>query len=90
MSLQSFLQKLNRINIITIILYIFAALTAGMGVVIMTDFGQIFGINKSWVVWYFKNSLIIMLLSLTFFAPAVYLTKRDKQLKNLWLAKTAN
>ena len=65
-------------------LFAFALFTAGMGAIIMTDVGQIFGIEKSWVVWYFKNSVLIMLISTLAIVPALFLARKHKIQGTKW------
>ena len=65
-------------------LFIAAFLTAVIGVLIMTDIGQIFGVEKKWVVWYFKNSVTIQLLSLAFIIGGVVLANKHKLQSRKW------
>ena len=65
-------------KIISYTLLFLGLILAFSGVVIMTDLGQIFGIDKSWIVWYFSNRALIQVMSLLFFAGAVFLLNREK------------
>ncbi len=72
-------------NKLVITLYLVAGLTACLGVVIMTDIGQLMGINKSWIVWYFENSFYIMAFSLAFLILAIYQSKKHTNQKTHWI-----
>lgn len=74
----------NNIKLISYLLYGFAFLTAFLGVIIMTDIGQLFGIEKSVVVWYFKNSLMIMLISAALYLVGLYLDYSNHVLAKKW------
>jgi len=74
----------NIIRIIVYILFVFSAIIALMGVIIMTDIGQVFRIDKPWVVWYFKNSAIIIVVSLLALLTAVYLARTHKLQSTKW------
>lgn len=50
----------------------------------MTDIGQIFGVEKKWVVWYFKNSVTIQVLSLIFIVAAIFLAVRHHMQSKKW------
>ena len=65
-------------KVISYTLLFLGLILAFSGVVIMTDLGQIFGIDKSWIVWYFSNRTMIQVISLLLFAAAVFLLNRDK------------
>ena len=65
-------------KVISYTLLFLGLILAFSGVVIMTDLGQIFGIDKSWIVWYFSNRALIQVMSLLFFAGAVFLLNREK------------
>ena len=79
------LDKLKSKQTIVYVLYALAAITAVMGVIIMTDVGQLMGVSKSTVVWYFKNSVIIMVLSFIFLVLATYFANKILGLKRIWL-----
>ena len=65
-------------NILIYLLLFVAAVSAFSGAIIMTDVGQIFGIDKSWVVWYFSNSTVIVLVSVISFLAAIFLIQKEK------------
>lgn len=69
--------KKNRSIVIYLLLFV-AAVSSFLGAIIMTDVGQIFGIDKSWVVWYFSNSTVIVLVSVISFLAAIYLIRKEK------------
>ena len=71
-------------KVIIYTLFILAAVTAVIGVLIMTDIGQIFGVEKKWVIWYFKNSVTIQLLSLVFIVAAIYLATKHHLQSKKW------
>ncbi len=66
------------------ILFFVAFITAVIGVLIMTDIGQIFGVEKKWVVWYFKNSVTIQVVSLVFIIAAIVLANKNKLQSKKW------
>ena len=66
------------------VLYLLAIFIVGMGALIMTDVGQIFRINKEMVVFYFKFSNLLFIISFILLAVAVYLSVKHKALKR-WL-----
>jgi len=66
------------IKIISYTLLFLGVVLALSGVVIMTDLGQIFGIDKYWIVWYFSNRIMIQVISFLLFATAIFLLKREK------------
>ncbi|WKK66781.1 DUF3179 domain-containing (seleno)protein [Lutimonas zeaxanthinifaciens] len=70
--------------IISYLLFVLAAVTAISGVFIMTDIGQILGINKHVVVSYFKNSSAILLTSAFSLLIALLLYSRHKKLNRNW------
>jgi hypothetical protein len=74
----------RKVKLLTYFLFILAGISACMGVVIMTDIGQLFGIEKPWVVWYFKNSVFIMSISFAFLISAIFLVKKYVGQKNIW------
>ncbi len=59
-------------------LYILSGILAGMGAIIMTDLGQVFGISKSTVLWYFRNSSFILFASFLFLVGAFLLAIKHK------------
>lgn len=74
----------SKSKIIVYAAFAIAAITAVIGVLIMTDIGQIFGVEKKWVVWYFKNSVSIQIVSLIFIALAIYLARTYKMQSKKW------
>ena len=72
----------RKVKILIYCLLFVAAITAFSGAIIMTDVGQIFGIDKSWIVWYFKNSTAIIVVSLVFFIASLLLIIKEKLLSN--------
>ena len=68
-------------KIILGILLILAGLTALIGVYIMTDIGQIMGVDKATIVMYFENNKSIMWLSFLMLIAAVVLNYRKKLMK---------
>jgi len=68
----------SKFKIIIYFLLLVAAITAFSGAIIMTDVGQIFGIDKSWVVWYFSNSAVIIIISFVFFMASIFLIFKEK------------
>lgn len=71
-------------RLIVYILFILAGITAIVGVLIMTDIGQIFGVEKKWVVWYFKNSVSIQLFSLVLIVAAIVMANKHKLQSKKW------
>lgn len=61
-----------------------AAITALSGAIIMTDIGQLFGIAKSWIVWYFSNKILLLIISLVFLGIAVFINWKHTFLKK-WI-----
>ena len=73
---------------IIIALLVFSILVAGIGVFIMTDLGQLFGISKSIIVYYFNNNSWIIFLSFAALVAAFFLNRKAKALKTkslLWI-----
>ena len=68
----------GKVKIIIYFLLFVAAITAFSGAIIMTDVGQIFGIDKSWVVWYFSNSAVIIIISIVLFIASIFLIFKEK------------
>jgi len=71
-------------RLIVYTLFILAGITAIVGVMIMTDIGQIFGVEKKWVVWYFKNSVSIQLFSLVLIVAAIVMANKHKLQSKKW------
>lgn len=61
---------------ITIILLILSLLAAFAGVLIMTDMGQIFGISKEVIVFYFRNNVYIILFSFVALLAAYLINRK--------------
>ena len=76
--MESSIKSKGMIKIISYTLLILGVISALSGVVIMTDLGQIFGIDKSWIIWYFSNRTMIQVVSLLLFVAAVFLLNREK------------
>jgi len=74
----------SKSKLIVYTLFALALLTALIGVLIMTDIGQIFGVEKKWVVWYFKNSVSIQLFSLVLIIAALILANKHKLQSKKW------
>lgn len=55
-----------------------------IGTIIMTDGGQMLGIEKSVVVWYFQNSTLILGASAVFFFGAMYLAVKNGIQSKKW------
>lgn len=72
------------VKIITWILYGVALFIVGAGALIMTDAGQYYKIGKTSVVFYFKFSDLLYILSFILIVPAIYLSMKYKLLKR-WL-----
>ena len=68
-------------KLILIVLLFFAGVMALLGVFIMTDIGQIIGVEKPTVVMYFENSSLIMLISFLLLLGAIILNVRKKLVK---------
>ena len=68
-------------KIILIFLMVLAGLTALIGVYIMTDIGQIMGVDKSTIVMYFENNKAIMWFSFLLLLTAVAFNYRNKLIK---------
>ncbi|MGI9530503.1 DUF3179 domain-containing (seleno)protein [Lutimonas sp.] len=77
-------QSISQSKYLVYALFIAAFLTALIGVLIMTDIGQIVGVEKKWVVWYFKNSVTIQLLSLVFIIAGIVLANKHKFQTKKW------
>ena len=71
-----------------IALLVFALLASFLGVFIMTDMGQIFGVAKQTVVWYFKNNSWIIGLSLIALLAAIFLNRKNQifSQKVVWIS----
>ena len=76
--MESSIKSKGMIKITSYTLLILGVISALSGVVIMTDLGQIFGIDKSWIIWYFSNRTMIQVVSLLLFVAAVFLLNREK------------
>ena len=76
--MQSSNKPSKNIKIVSYTLLFLALISALSGVVIMTDIGQLFGIDKSWIIWYFSNRTMIQVISLLLFVVAVFLLNREK------------
>ena len=63
------------------VLMILAGVTALIGVYIMTDIGQIMGVDKSTIVMYFENSKSIMVVSFLLLVGAIIFNVRKKLFK---------
>ena len=74
-------------KIILGILMLLAGLTALIGVFIMTDIGQIIGVEKSTIVRYFEQSRSIMWFSFLLLVAAIILNVRKKLVKT-WIMVT--
>lgn len=72
--ISSWIRKKSKI-VITILLILSGSLVVS-GVFIMTDFGQLFGIDKSIIVVYFKYNIAFSVLSLALFGLAIYLNRK--------------
>jgi len=68
-------------KIVIAILLVLSGSLAVAGVIIMTDFGQLFGIDKSIIVTYFKHNVAFSALSLVLFGIAIYLNRQVKLMK---------
>ena len=66
--------------VITVLLVLSGSLVVS-GVFIMTDFGQLFGIDKSIIVAYFKYNIAFSALSLVLFGLAIRLNRKINFLK---------
>jgi hypothetical protein len=73
-------KPIKNVKIVSYTLLFLALISALSGVVIMTDIGQIFGIDKAWIIWYFSNRTMIQVISLLLFVAAVFLLNREKLL----------
>ena len=71
-------------KILTYVLFLIGAVLAIIGTVIMTDAGQMIGIEKSIVVWFFENSRTIILLSALTFFSAIYLARKNQLQSKRW------
>lgn len=73
----------------TIIILLFVSiLIAAAGVFIMTDMGQLFGISKSIIVYYFNNNNWIIFLSFAALATAFLLNRKHRVFKTKSMALT--
>lgn len=73
----------------TIIILLFVSiLIAAAGVFIMTDMGQLFGISKSIIVYYFNNNNWIIFLSFAALATAFLLNRKHRVFKIKSMALT--
>lgn len=70
--------------ILSYVLFVIAGITAFSGVLIMTDIGQIFGIDKRVVVGFFENSTLIFVSSALSILLAFILYSRIKPLNKKW------
>lgn len=73
-------------EIATYILLFIAVVTSFMGVIIMTDIGQIINIKKSIIVAYFKNSRLIMSVSFMFLLAGLFIAYQNTIIDTLWIA----
>ena len=69
---------------ILIISLVIAGTSALAGAIIMTDLGQILAIDKSWIVWYFSNKILILVISFVFLGITVYINWKHTFLKK-WI-----
>lgn len=76
--MQSSTKPNKNIKIVSYTLLFLALISALSGAIIMTDIGQIFGIDKSWIIWYFSNRTMIQVISLLLLVAAVFLLNREK------------
>lgn len=74
----------NLTRIIVYLLFVLSAITTLMGVLIMTDIGQVFGISKPWVVWYFKSGTFVILISFLALVTALVLARRYRLQSTKW------
>jgi hypothetical protein len=75
--------KIN-FKILFFLLLFVAGVTALAGAIIMTDLGQVFGIDKFWVVWYFRNSVVILIVSFIFLVSAIVFNWKKKIIRS-WI-----
>ena len=68
---------------ITVILLILSLLAAFAGVLIMTDMGQIFGISKEVIVFYFRNNVYIILFSFVALLAAYLINRKHGDRKSV-------
>lgn len=71
-------------KMVVYVLFILGGITAGVGAIFMTDIGQIFGIEKSVIVWYFKYSTIIILISLILLVTAIFIANKNHLQSKKW------
>lgn len=67
-----------------------SALLALAGVSILTDFGQIFKISKTIVVYYFENHIWIMGISFILLVSATFMNNISKFIKKKWMIGLAS
>lgn len=76
--------KTSNSKIIALITLALALLIAIAGVLIMTDAGQLIGIEKPVIVWYFRYSLAIMLISLLALIVGLRIAKKNNYISKKW------
>ena len=77
---------MNRLLVLFASLLVASALLALVGVFVMTDLGQLFSIEKSFIVAYFGAHWAYMIAATLLFAFAAVLNRREKFLRRRWLA----